>query len=174
MSGCADFLKFNCAESHYECVAMGVAVSCDCPCAKNVYEFTVVISALCSLSRHGTLSSQTMKGETGIGRGGGCYSPWKVERGLVEQYLGFLQTRRLCIMYVLEAANSLCFAMLRYASLCFALFQAIGHLEAEKGCLELYPQGAKAPLKVPVPAAQRFRACSSFRATHLVSICQGS
>lgn len=55
----------------------------------------------------------------------GPLSDEEVERGLVEQYVSFLRTRRLCVLYVLEA---------------------------QKGCLELYPQGAKTALKVPVSA----------------------
>ncbi|CAE7219750.1 ppsD [Symbiodinium pilosum] len=55
----------------------------------------------------------------------GPLSEEEVERGLVEQYLGFLQTCRLSVLYVLEA---------------------------EKGCLELYSQGSKTALKVPVAA----------------------
>eukprot|EP00439_Symbiodinium_sp_Y106_P085191 s2025_g27.t2 len=55
----------------------------------------------------------------------GPLSDEEAERGLVEQYVGFLRSRRLCVLYVLEA---------------------------QKGCLELYPHGAKTALKVPVLA----------------------
>ena len=48
---------------------------------------------------------------------------WEVERGLVEQYVSFLRTRRLCVLYVLEAtlqifADRCILKMLRLCSHC--------------------------------------------------------
>jgi len=50
----------------------------------------------------------------------------EVDRGYVEQYLGFLQSRRLCFLYVLQAPKG-------------------GHLE-------LYPQGGKEITKIQMPS----------------------